>query len=113
MTSQALMVRETPGWIGRCRLPHREDAMRLRPRRRSLVVWSSTVAPAGQSWAGRSRVGPSRAVPRRGGARPARLRRIRWRLRTGALLMVLGALCLARAARVRWEPVSLLAGFLI
>ena len=76
-------------------------------------MWSSTVAPAGQSWAGRSRVGPSRAVPRRGGARPARLRRIRGRRRTGALLMVLGARWLARAARVRWEPVSLLAGFLI
>ena len=27
--------------------------------------------------------------------------------------MVLGALWLARTARVRWEPVSLLAGFLI
>ena len=66
------------------------------------------MAPAGQSWASRSRAGP-----RRRHARPARLRRIRWRLRTGALLMVLGALWLARTARVRWEPVSLLAGFLI
>src|SRR5438094_458186 len=27
---------------GRCRLPHREAAMRLRPRRRNLVIWSST-----------------------------------------------------------------------
>ncbi len=77
--------------------------MRLRPRRRNLVVWSSTAAP----------VGLSRAAPRRGGVRPARLRRIRWWLRTGALLMVLGVLRLARAARVRWEPVCLLAGFLI
>ena len=58
--------------------------------------------------AGRSRAGPDRT-----GARPSRLRRIRWRLRIGALLMVLGTLWLARTARVRWEPVSLLAGFLI
>ena len=77
--------------------------MRLRPRRRNLVVWSSTAIAAGRS----------RAEPRAQGARPARLRRIRWWLRTGALLMVLGALRLARTARVRWEPVSLLAGFLI
>jgi len=52
-------------------------------------------------------------MPRRRRARPARLRRIRWWLRTGALLSVLGVLWLARTARVRWEPVSLLAGFLI
>ena len=39
--------------------------------------------------------------------------RIRWWLRTGALLSVLGVLWLARTARVRWEPVSQLAGFLI
>ena len=88
---------------GRCRLPHREAAMRLRPRRRNLVVWSSTAVA----------VGRSRGVPRPRGARPARIRRIRWWFRTGALLMVLGALRLARTARVRWEPVSLLAGALI
>ena len=77
--------------------------MRLRPRRRNLVVWSSTAPP----------VGRSRSGPRRKGARPARLSRIRWWFRTGALLMVLGVLRLARTARVRWEPVSLLAGVLI
>ena len=83
--------------------------MRLRPRRRNLVVWSSTAAPAG-----RGRAAPRRAgARRRRGARPARLRRIRWWLRTGALLTVLGVLRLARTARVRWEPVSLLAGALI
>src|SRR5262249_3767156 len=64
---------------------------------RNLVLWSSTAAPAG------------RGGPRRRGARPTRLRRIRWRLRTGALLVVFGVLWLARTARVRWEPVSLLA----
>jgi hypothetical protein len=77
--------------------------MRLRPRRPNRIVWSSTAAPAGRS----------RAAPRRRGARPARLRRIRWWLRTDALLTVLGVLWLARTARVRWEPVSLLAGVLI
>jgi len=83
--------------------------MRLRPRRRNLVVWSSTAPPAG-----RSRAAPHRpGAPRRRGARPGRLRRIRWWLRTGALLTVLGVLRLARTARVRWEPVSLLAGVLI
>ena len=83
--------------------------MRLRPRRRNLVVWSSTAAPAG-----RSRAAPRRGgVPRRSRARPPRLRRIRWWLRTGAVLSVLGVLWLARTARVRWEPVSLLAGVLI
>jgi hypothetical protein len=83
--------------------------MRLRPRRRNLVVWSSTASPVG-----RSRAAPRRAgAPRRRGARPARLRRIRWWLRTGALLTVLGVLRLARTARVRWEPVCLLAGVVI
>jgi len=40
-------------------------------------------------------------------------RRIRWWLRTGALLTILGVLRLARTARVRWEPVCLLAGAVI
>ena len=72
-------------------------------------MWSSTAAPAGQSRAAPRRAG----APRRRGARPARLRRIRWWLRTGALLTIIGVLRLARTARVRWEPVSLLAGVLI
>ena len=64
--------------------------MRLRPRRRNLVVWSSSARPGG-SWAWR----------------PTRSRRIRWWLRTSALLAVLGVMRLARAARIRWEPVFL------
>ena len=64
--------------------------MRLRPYRRNLVVWSSSGAP-GESWAWR----------------PARPRRIRWWLRTSALLAVIGVVRLARAVRARWEPVSL------
>ncbi len=77
--------------------------MRLRPRRRNLVVWSSAAVPAGRSR------GPGR--PR--GTRPARASRIRWWLRTGALLMIIGTLRLARTARARWEPLSLLAGALL
>ena len=68
--------------------------MRLRPRRRNLVVWSSAGAPDNGSWAWR----------------PARPRRIRWWLRTGTLLALIGVVRLARAARARWEPVSLGAG---
>lgn len=74
--------------------------MRLRPRRGNLVVWSSSAAPHGKSW-GRS------------GPRPRRARRIRWWLRTGALLAVVGVLRLARTTRARWEPLCLLAGVLL
>jgi hypothetical protein len=66
-------------------------------------VWSSTANAAGRY----------RGVSRRSAARPARIRRIRWWFRTGALLAILGALRLARTARARWEPVLLLAGALI
>jgi hypothetical protein len=68
--------------------------MSLRPRRRNLVVWSSSGGPGRGSWAWR----------------PARARRIRWWLRTGTLLALIGAVRLARAARAYWEPVSLVAG---
>jgi hypothetical protein len=53
-------------------------------------VWSSSGAPGG-SWAWR----------------PARPRRVRWWLRTSALLAVIGVLRLVRTTRARWEPVSL------
>ena len=68
--------------------------MRLRPRRGNLVIWSSSGVPDGGSWA----------------RRPARPRRIRWWLRTGTLLALMGVMRLARIARIRWEPVSLGAG---
>lgn len=71
----------------------REGAMGLRPRRRNVVVWSSSGVPAG-----------------RGRTRRTRIRRIRWWLRTGVLLTIIGVLWLARAARTYWEPVLLLAG---
>ena len=66
--------------------------MWLRPHRRTLVVWSSSAGPAG----------------RPGGLRLTRSRRVRRRIRTGALLAVLGLTRLAAAARPRWRP--LLAG---
>jgi hypothetical protein len=67
--------------------------MRLRPRSGNLVLWSSSSAPGG-SWAWR----------------PARSRWIRWWLRTGTLLALIGVMRLARTMRARWEPVSLVAG---
>jgi hypothetical protein len=67
--------------------------MRLRPRRGNLVVWSSS------------------GIPRRSySRRPARRRRIRWWIRTGTLLALIGLVRLARAVRARWEPVFLGAG---
>lgn len=74
--------------------------MRLRARRRTLVLWSSSEVPAGRS-------------RRRGGRRPGRARQIRWWMRTVALLTVLGVLWLARTARARWEPAFLVAGALL
>lgn len=73
--------------------------MGLRPRRGNVVVWTSSGIPA-RSRAGRlARVG-----------RPARRRRIRWWVRTGTLLALIGVVRLARAARASWEPVFLGAG---
>jgi len=71
--------------------------MGLRPRRRNVVVWSSSAVPAGL------------AAGRRGASRP-RIRWLRWWLRTGALLAIIGVLRLARAVRDHWEPVLLGAG---
>lgn len=77
--------------------------MILRPRRRNLVVWSSSAIPAARS------LGPGR--PR--AARPGRIRRMRWCLRTGALLVVIGIMRLNRTARTHWEPLFLLVGALL
>jgi hypothetical protein len=74
--------------------------MRLRPHRRNLVVWSSSAASADRS-------GGTRRL------RPTRASRIRWWLRIGALLMIIGVLRLGRTARTRWEPVSLGVGVLL
>jgi hypothetical protein len=59
-------------------------------------VWTSSGGPAGLRHFGRPRL--------------SRMSRIRWWLRTGALLTVIGLRRLARSTRARWEPVSLFAG---
>ena len=74
--------------------------MRLRPHRRTLVVWSPRAIAAG-TYGGLTRT------------RPTWIRRIRRRLRISALVTVIGALRFARAVRARWESLSLLAGVLL
>jgi hypothetical protein len=44
--------------------------------------------------------------------KPVRSRRIRWWLRTGALLSVIGVRRFARTMQTRWQPVFLVAGAL-
>jgi hypothetical protein len=66
--------------------------MRLRPHRRSLVVWPQSAGSAG-------RPGAPRLTP---------TRRIRRRIRIGALLTVIGLMRLGGAVSGRWRP--LLAG---
>lgn len=58
--------------------------MRLRVRRRSVVLWSSS--------------------GRRTFTRPRRARRLRRLARTGRVLTVLGLLWLVRVVRPRWQP---------
>ena len=66
--------------------------MRLRAHRRNLVVRSPSVGSAGRYGAPKL-------------ARLALTRRIHRGIRTGALLMVLGLMRLARAVRSRWRPI--------
>src|SRR5215469_1918420 len=80
--------------------PARVAAMRLRPHRRILIVWSLRAIAPGKN-----------ASPAR--TRPSRIRRTRRRLRIGVLLTVIGVLRFARALRARWEPLFLLAGVLL
>jgi uncharacterized membrane protein len=69
--------------------------MRLPAHRRNLVVWSPSIGSA-------DRYGTARF------SRLARARRIHRWIHTGALLMIIGVMRLAHAARPRWRP--LLAG---
>ena len=69
--------------------------MRLWAHRRNLVVWSPSVDSAGRHGAPKF-------------TRLALTKRIRKGIRTGALLIVIGLMPLARAVRPRWRP--LLAG---
>ena len=72
----------------------------MRSRRRNIVVWSSSAAPASRT---------------RGQdvTQPARGRRIRWWVRTGVLLAVIGVMRVAQIMRARWEPALLLTGALL
>jgi hypothetical protein len=65
--------------------------MRQRAHRRDRVVWTASVGPA-----------YSYGAP--GLARLARTRRLRRWVRTGALLVAIGLMRLARAVRPRWLP---------
>jgi hypothetical protein len=71
--------------------------VRLRRRRRTMVVWSSSSGRA-------TRHGAQERT------RPARPGRIRWWLRTGALLMIIGVMRLARTAGKYPRPALSLAG---
>ena len=64
--------------------------MMLRLHRRNLVIWSTSVGPA-------DRYGAPRLT------RPARTRRIPRCIRTGALLVVIGLMRLARMVQTRWQ----------
>lgn len=74
--------------------------MRMRPRRRSVVAWNPPVAASGRYGA-------------LSFARVKRPGRIRWWLRTGALLSVIGIRRLARTTRTRWRPMFLATGALL
>jgi hypothetical protein len=74
--------------------------MKMRPRRRNLVVWSSSAAPAGRSGH------LTRTQLARGG-------RICWWFRTGTLLTVIGVMRLAQVVRVRRRDAFLVAGTLL
>lgn len=74
--------------------------MRMLSHRRDLVVWTSSAAPP-------------RRPPDRGCARVARGGRIRWWLRTGALLTVIGVRRLARIMRAHKREAFLVTGTLL
>jgi hypothetical protein len=72
--------------------------MRPRWHRKTLVVWSSSAVAAGR---------PGVAVRRR---RRSQRRALRWRIRTGALVAVIGLIRLALLVRARPGLAFLLAG---
>ena len=71
--------------------------MRLRPRRRTMVVWSSSPGRAARHSAQKM-------------SRPVRPGRIRWWLRIGVLLTIIGLMRLACTARKYPQPAFSLAG---
>lgn len=75
--------------------------MRMRSHRRNLVVWSASAGPARRSH------GDQKFT------RLVRSGRIRYWLRTGALLTAVGITRLARTMRYRWHSAFLLTGALL
>lgn len=73
--------------------------MRLQSHQRT-VVWTSSAGRVDRSAA-------------HGSSRPARMRRLRWWLRIGALLAVIGLIRLASTARTRWLRILLLVGAVV
>jgi len=74
--------------------------MRMRSHRRNLAERNADAAPASRSADQQS-------------TRLARSERIRWWLRAGVLLTVIGVMRLARIIRARWRPVFLLTGAML
>jgi hypothetical protein len=74
--------------------------MRMRAHRRSLMVWGPPGGLAGRY--------DALALTRRERPRP-----IRWWLRTGALLTVIGITRIARVMRARWRSVFTVTGGLL
>ncbi len=74
--------------------------MRMRSHRRNLTERSADAAPASRS----ADQQPTRL---------ARSGRIRWWLRAGVLLTVIGVIRLARIIRARWRPVFLFTGAML
>jgi hypothetical protein len=74
--------------------------VRIRARHRNLVVWSSVAVTASRSgYQARTQL--------------ARARRVRWWLRTGMLLAVIGVMRLAQAVRARRRDALLVAAILL
>jgi hypothetical protein len=80
--------------------------MRPRWHRKNLVVWSSSAGPSG--WPGVTGRRPIRPSPRKGPRKG-----FRRRIRTGALVVVIGLIRLARIVRARPGLAFLLSGVLL
>ena len=97
---QGVTFVDTPGLTRKLPSSPEEPAMRMRSHRRSLTERSADAAPASRS----ADQQPTRL---------ARSGRIRWTLRAGVLLTVIGVMRLARIIRARWRPVFLLTGAML
>jgi hypothetical protein len=86
--------------------------VRLWSRRRTMVVWSSS-SPKGRAAYSGSAAYPGNAGRHRLRVTSRRRGRIRWWLRTGALLALIGVMRLARTVRLYPRPAVSLAGTLI